>query len=119
MKAPNLLLEVLKKFDDYWENALPQQEGDYWPMPNEKERTLDWTLPVAELDKIARAFGKTGSYAYFDDQKWRVEDMAVWAEPHRQKPGSVAFRNGSEIVIAAADGFACLRFFKPVFEKEN
>lgn len=119
MKAPDLLLEVLKKFDDYWENALPQQNGEYWPMPNEKERTLDWNLPVAQLDKIARAFGKLGSYAFFDDQKWKTEDISVWAEPHRHKPGTVVLRNGGEVVIAAADGYVCLRFFQPVLKEEK
>lgn len=90
MKAPQLLLDVLENFCTYWARALPQENGEYWPMPQEKERLLDWSLPVAELDKIARAFGKFGSFAEFDGKEWLVEVATVWTEQHKLAPGTVA-----------------------------
>lgn len=121
MKAPQLLLDVLENFCTYWARALPQENGEYWPMPQEKERLLDWSLPVAELDKIARAFGKFGSFAEFDGKEWLVEVATVWTEQHKLAPGTVAHRTNKEVVIAASDGFVCLRYYEidPDFAAEH
>lgn len=113
MKAPKLLLDVLSNFEEYWQKALPQQSGEYWPWPKDEVRKLDWSLPIATLDKTARAFGKFGSYAKFDNQEWLIEDLTVWAEAHQVVPGTVVNRGHGEITVAAADGFCCLRFFRP------
>lgn len=111
IKAKELLLKVLCDFENYWMMAVPQGKGEYWPMPTDKDRTLDWNLPVQEVKKISRAFGKFDSFAIFDDKEWIVEDLTVWEDKHSIIPGTVVHRTSKEVVIAAIDGFVCLRFF--------
>lgn len=118
MKAKELLMKILSNFEHYWTSAIPQGKGEYWPNPTNEERTLDWTLPVTEIKKISRALGKFDSFAIFDEKEWIVEDLSVWKENHTILPGTVVHRTNKEVVIAASDGFVCLRhfFIDPDFE---
>ena len=36
MKAPQLLLDVLENFCTYWARGSSSENGEYWPMPQEK-----------------------------------------------------------------------------------
>lgn len=118
MKAKDLLMKVLSDFDYYWMSAKPQGKGEYWSMPTDKDRLLDWGLSVTEIKKISRAFGKFDSFAIFDEKEWIVEDLSVWEEEHSVLPGTVVHRTSKEVVIAASNGFVCLRhfFIDPDFE---
>lgn len=120
--------ELLGRFLDNPEEAIsdarPQEEAgvaSHWEMPNLAERTLDWTKSVDEIDRVVRAFGKFGSYAIFDAIEWLVEDATVWKEPHSHEAGSIVHRTSKEVVVAAADGLVCLRFFQidPDFERSE
>ena len=59
-KANQLLPEMLKEltvnFNTLWQNAVPQGEGEYWPMPSEKQYTVTPDMTVDEADLILRAF---------------------------------------------------------------
>lgn len=90
----------------------PQGEGETWPMPPDDVRTLDWTASVDDIDRVARAFGKFGSYAIFNEKEWLVQDATTWRESHSYAPGTVVHRASCEVVIAAADGYVCLRYFE-------
>ena len=59
-KANRLLREMLKKltqnFSSLWQHAVAQGEGEYWPMPTEKQYTVTPDMTVEEADLILRAF---------------------------------------------------------------
>jgi len=112
MAALRSLQTVMTDFEYYWNNATPQKGGTYYPYPDEADRTLQFTDPVEKIDRIVRAFGKLESFAFFDGKKWLVQDACVWQDKHDFKPGQVAHRSSAEVVIAALDGFVCLRYFE-------
>ena len=80
-------------------------------MPDESDRTLNWNYDVERLKKISKAFGKFDSFAVFDNKEWVVQDINVWHENHNLVPGTVVHRMNKEVVIAAKDGYVCLRFY--------
>ncbi len=107
-----LLREILSDFDTRWNGGVPQEAGSYWPMPSERDRTLDFGLSIRELDNIVRAFGKFDSYATFDGRDWLIQDACGWHESHTFPPGTIVDRSAREVLIATRDGFLCLRQFK-------
>lgn len=88
-------------------------------MPGLEDRTLSWSLSVEEIDKRVRAFGNFDSCAVLDGKEWIVQDAVCWVERHDHEPGTVIARTGREILVAASDGYVCLRSFRidPDFEK--
>lgn len=116
--SKNLLIKVLSDFEFYWDNAYPQGEGTYWPMPTFDDRELNWNSSVIDISKVARAFGKFDSLAKFGNKEWVVQDLSVWQENHNFNPGDVVLESNREFLVAAKDGFVCIRFFKidPDFE---
>jgi len=114
MHATQALATVMAEFDSKWLNASAQDESkaSLWPMPQRSQRILEWTKGVAELDRIARAFGKFGSCAYFNSHWWWVYSIKVWRQIHHEKPGTVVHKSNTEMVVAACDGFVCLRLFE-------
>ncbi len=112
LTAAPLLAEVLGRFDAYWKEAVPQGEGSYWPFPSDDDMMLDWALPVAEIYRVVRAYGKMHSTAVFDEKRWNVADASVWEERHEHPPGSVVLRTNREVLIAARNGYVCLRMFE-------
>jgi methionyl-tRNA formyltransferase len=113
LRAPDVLSMIFSDLPSYWSDARPQNEkkATYFPPPDDSMRLLEWTLPVKRLDEIARAFGRYGSLARFDNELWVVYAHDIWQEKHGLKPGTVAIRLPREIVIAAKDGFVCLKEF--------
>jgi len=111
LRAPDILSMIFSDLPSYWSDAKPQNEkkATYFPPPDDAMRLLDWNLPVERLDAIARAFGRYGSLAQFDNTLWIVHAHDVWEERHHLKPGTVALRLSREIIIAAKDGFVCLK----------
>jgi methionyl-tRNA formyltransferase len=116
MYATNALATVMQDFADKWQNAQPQDhtKASLWPMPKRSDRTLEWKKSVLELDRICRAFGKFGSYAFFEDNWWFVFDIKVWQQSHQEPLGKVVHKSNTEMVVAASDGFVCLRLFQPL-----
>ena len=110
--ANKLLLKLVNDFSHYWDNSKPQSKGEYWRMPTFDDRQLDWNKSVKEIDRISRAFGKFDSLATFNNTDWIVQDLSIWEENHTFIPGTVVHTTNKEVVIAALDGFVCLRFFK-------
>ncbi len=114
MRSEDILPHVMKDLPRYWQQAKPQDESQvlYFPPPDEELRMLDFTGPVTEIDKKARAFGRYGSMAHIQGRKFAVFQCEAWEEEHGYPPGSVACLTNREIVIACADGFACLKEFQ-------
>jgi methionyl-tRNA formyltransferase len=95
--------------------------AEYWPRPTNEERTLDWNMPVRSIDRIARAFGKFNSFATFDDAEWIVDDVSVWEASSIEPPGTVVLRTPGEVVVAAKNGYVCIRVFEmdPDFARDR
>ena len=112
MAALLSLKTVMNDFERYWNEATSQKDGIYYPYPDDSLRTLQFTDPVEKIDRTARAFGKLESFVIFDGKKWLVQDASVWQDKHNFNPGQVVHRSSKEVVIAALDGFVCLRHFE-------
>ena len=54
--ACRLLDAFLCEADDFWKNAKPQAEGEYWPEPRDCERTFTLTDSEEKIDRILKAF---------------------------------------------------------------
>ena len=113
--AAEMIVTCLNELDHYWSNAQAQEEmhASWWPMPAPKDRELDWHKSVDELDRISRAFGKFATHAQFDDKLWIVYNIKVWREAHTHTVGRVVHKTNTETVVAASDGYVCLRYFEP------
>jgi methionyl-tRNA formyltransferase len=117
--ATSLLQEFIQNINWFWDHAISQSTGSYWPMPSESLMNLDWTKSVKELDKIARAFGKFDSCTQFDNHHWIVQDLNGWIENHNYNCGEVVHKTNKEVMIAVQDGFVCLRFFQLDLDYED
>ncbi len=58
--ARGLIADCLSRLDVLWQNAVPQIGGEYWPEPDDKDRTICKTMTVKTADRIVRAFGDFG-----------------------------------------------------------
>lgn len=114
MEATSLLKTVMSDFDNQWKNAEAQDQSkaSSWPMPDRRDRMLEWPKSVEEIDRICRAFGKFGAIAYFDNQWWYVYSIVVWKQRHDAQPGSVVHKTNTEMVVAADDGYVVMRIFE-------
>jgi methionyl-tRNA formyltransferase len=112
LAAAPLLAGVLAQLDSYWLNAVTQGEGSYWPFPSDEDMMLDWNKGVMDIHRVVRAYGKMHSTAEFDGKRWNVSDASVWQEEHRYEPGYVVLRTNREALVAARDGYVCLRIFE-------
>ena len=115
MLAKDMMLDVIKRFDHYWDNAAPQSGPvSFWGRPTQEQRTLDWHNSVAEIDRMSRAYAKTGCYARFDDNDWVVYGLKAWEQAHDFKVGEVVHKTNTEMIVAAADGLVSLLYFELV-----
>jgi methionyl-tRNA formyltransferase len=112
--AKDLLLKVMADFDSYWVHSRPQTgDTSVWDMPDREQRTLSWQLPVKDLDRTCRAFGKFGCYATFNEQNWVVYGLTAWKQAHDFTIGSVVHKTNTEMIVAASDGLVSLLYFEP------
>ncbi len=116
MAGPDFLSNLFEDLEYCWANAKPQDEesATYFPPPTDHMRLLDWNADVETIDRTARAFGRYGSLAHLENQLYVVYGCDVWEERHDHPPGSIIARLSRELVIAASNGYACLKDFHPV-----
>jgi methionyl-tRNA formyltransferase len=108
MASRRLATKVAGQFIELWENATPQQGGDYWSRKELWELVIDFGKPVEEILLHVRAFGSTASVAKIDGS-WLVIKRAVgWTEAHRHEPGAVVHVFNRSLVVAASDGYVGL-----------
>lgn len=118
MLAEKMISKLFNDFDKYWDNAVPQGEGEYWEYPSLKEMSFNFEMTVKEIDLIVRAYGKFDSCVNFLGKSWLVWDVNAWEESHDYKPGTLVHKTNKEYLFAAKDGFVCLRFFEEYEEEE-
>lgn len=111
LASPPLLAQIFADLPGFWVRAMPQDESkaSLFPPPDEALRTLDWTQSVARIDAVARAFGRYGCLGWAEDKQYVIYHLDVWEAQHGLKPGTVALRLPREIIVAAADGFVCIK----------
>lgn len=113
LRAPEALAEIIRDLPRFWSEAKAQNpdEALHFPPPDDAMRTLDWTQPVSKINGVARAFGRFGALAHMDSGLWVVYDLDVWPEEHSHRPGAVVYRQNKLALIAALDGYVCLKDF--------
>lgn len=110
MEARTMMRELLQDIDGLWSTATPQEGGSFWPMPERKDRTINWGSGVSEIDRMIRAFGSFVSFATVEGVgDIEITDATVWKETHAESPGALVHEQHKELVIAASDGFVCIR----------
>ncbi len=114
MMAPDILKGIFKNLPDLWGKAQKQDEtkAEIFPMPTDAMRMLDWGQDIAGIRKTGKAFGRFGCLARFDGRLWAVYNFNVWPEKHNFKPGEIACVMSREVIIAARDGFVCLKEYQ-------
>lgn len=114
MRAPSLIAALMGNLPELWAGAKPQNpaRASSFKIPTDRERLLDWTKKVEDIDRTGRAFGRFGSLAEIDGDRFVVFDYDFWKEKHALPPGHVAACLSREITIAAKDGFICLKDFQ-------
>jgi len=113
--VPDMLSDILKNLPAAWSAATPQDEtqATHYPLPSDQMRMLDYTLPVMEIDRTARAFGRFGTITQFGENLYVVYALTVWKEAHRYEAGTIIWDGcGREALVAAKDGFVCLKDFQ-------
>jgi methionyl-tRNA formyltransferase len=90
-------------------------------MPDSNDRFIRWQMGVEQIDRICRAFGKFSAFAVFEDRLWNVYDLTAWQQVHNDIPGTKVHITNTETIIAASDGYVCLRYFQacedPTFQQ--
>jgi len=110
--AEELLHKCLLNFDELWEHAKSQGEGEYWCFPSEEDMYFDGNMTIEEIDRKIRAFGKFDSCTKFLNKKWLIHEATCWQEAHNYKPNTIVHKTNKEVLLTALDGFVCIRFFE-------
>ncbi len=114
IRAPEFLSKVMGDLPHYWNNAEIQDESkaSTFPIPDNNMRTLNWNMPVAHIKRTSRSFGYFGSLCTLGNQQLIVYDMDVWEEKHNFPSGMITHQETRILVIAASNGFVCLKNFQ-------
>jgi len=112
MAAKAGVVEVVDALEVLWAQARPQVGGDYWPLTTESQRTLSWNDSVTLIDRQSRAFGKYGCLAEFNGRQYTVYSLNAWPQRHDDRIGEVVHLTHTETIVAASDGYVCLRYFE-------
>lgn len=115
LAAIKLAKALAQRFDHILANACEQgKSGSYWPLPNNRQRTINWTDSVHEIDVMVKAFGKFYTFAYVDGIEYKVESASVWKEHHGCIVGSIVLSTHRELLVAAKDGYVLLRHYSAI-----
>lgn len=100
-----LLIDILNDFDYYWNNANPQEKGEYWKEPQNHDRTFTCADDIAEIETIIRAFWGFGSILKLPDQEIVVKFGTCIKEEHMHRFGKLVNTNSNGECFAINGGF--------------
>lgn len=111
MAAPDLVSKLIADLPRLWKNAVPQDHSKAvsWDAPTDAMRTIDFRKSIKDIEKVGRAFGRYGSLVEIDGKNYATFDFSCWSESHLYEPGTIVLKMSREIVVAAKDGFVCLK----------
>lgn len=112
MLATKILLKLIQNLDFYYQNAIKQENGEYWPFPTDEDMMFNGNMTIKEIDRIVRAYGKMDSVVIIDGEEILVHDINYWKENHSYKLGEIVHKTNKEYVMAVSDGFIVLRYFE-------
>ena len=104
----SLARRLATRLEEYWDAAVPQNGGEYWPKVENDDRTLNFQASVDTILRTTRAFGNLGCYAKFDSGLLGVVNVQGWQQKHDVEPGEIVHVNDQHIVVAARDGYVAL-----------
>lgn len=118
IRCPQVTCELVRHLPKFWTNATPQnqKQKSQAPAPDQKARTLDWTNTIEHLNRQCRAFSRFGTIAHVQNQRFVVFNAKGWNEDHKNTPGDILRVGPREIIIAAQDGYICLKEFQLLAE---
>lgn len=105
LAARRLASDVGANFEHYWQAAVPQSDGSYFPPWTDADRRLDFSQSVAQILRRVRAFGPLETLAEVGQLRLFVRRAVGWTEAHRLAAGTVVHANQLSMVVAAGDGF--------------
>jgi methionyl-tRNA formyltransferase len=108
LASRQLAADVAAHFVDYWNAAVPQTEGRYYPLWTDADRTLDFSQSVESVLRRVRAFGPIECIARINDATLFVRRAVGWIESHRIPAGTVVYVNGLSLVVTTVDGYVGL-----------
>ncbi|MCB1783689.1 MAG: hypothetical protein KDI13_06795 [Alphaproteobacteria bacterium] len=113
MRTPGVTVEIVRDISNLWHQAKPQDpaQATHVPPPDEAMRSLDWTQTIESLNQKGRAFGRFGVIATLQNRNFVVFNFKGWQEAHSNTPGDVLLAGPREIIVAAKDGYICLKEF--------
>lgn len=88
-KGTKLMLEVLSDFEYYWNNATPQEDGEYWKEPQNSDRTFTVSTDIEEIELIIRAFWGFGSIFKLKDQEIIIKNGECIKAEHMHRFGEI------------------------------
>jgi len=116
--AKRLATEIADNFMPLWEQARPQETGEYWKKPTVEERVINFQLPVEQIMLQIRAYGANGTFALIDNIWLNVKRAVGWIEQHQDVPSLVVHNGNRSIVVAASDGYIGLIDYAPITEND-
>lgn len=107
--AAKMVTELIGSLDRLWDNAKKQDgSGEWWKMPNIKDRTIKAGMDIQQILRIVRAFGHYGSYMFLDSNLVFVKNATGWEDDGELEPGKVVYRSPHELVITVKNGYFCI-----------
>lgn len=88
-KGAKLLIDILNDFDYYWENATPQEKGEYWKEPQNSDRTFTCATTIDEIELIIRAFWGFGSILKLPNKEIIIKYGECIKEEHMHRFGEL------------------------------
>lgn len=104
--------DILTDPDAFFLASEPQEGGSYDEMPDRSDRFLDWELPLPELTRKVRAFGRFCSYAQIEGRNVLVREAHPIEWEHKNELGSVRFLNGGNVLVAVNGGYLLITDFE-------
>lgn len=103
-----LARRIAMEFERYWQAAVPQGEGSYWPRWTDQDRVIDFTQPVRDIMRQVRAFGDMECMATINGVMIYVHRAKGWTSSHSASPGDVVHSSNLALLVAAGDGFVAI-----------
>jgi methionyl-tRNA formyltransferase len=108
MANKRLAKRVVNDFQSLWGQSQPQSPSEFWRLWREGDKTINFNSKVGDILTQIDAFGIHEVIAHVNGFKVRVKRALGWVENHENIPGHVIHAFGSNVVVAALDGYIAL-----------